>query len=924
MSQKRRHQNMAKDNAPLKPSEDPRGSSTRSNKETVNMFSASSAAVHAVERADVSRGDTNESALDRSTPERAKNLWTIDGEGDGGCRLDVIESMELTVNPVTRIASEYSERMNCTVAVNDDFVSYGLKQGHIRVLHRYSSARALLKGHVGAIACMSFLSNTILAAGGLDGRLFVWRVCATEDEHALEVEMLMSAVFSPGCETSAVMVSPVVLSSDGEDDASPSMVVAVGNAVMVLRVSSVAGDVDIDPLDPAPYGKRLVDFPLQDEPVSISTSLDGALAVGSKRGRVYVCDLKREGDEVVAGKLTPMTIGEEVNGADWVSHSVLMVSTQEGRCKRLYCYSEHDGLCFSDELLLSQESGSPPFIHTSCLLEHNIVCLADTRNKNVYVMMFKGLKSSHPSFSAIAKFSVGQAILSMTTCWNQDTAEEGKGGVELNCVQTDAVQQYYIDLDLFTSEEHLNDVVPVDTSAKSDDHIGEDGNESKEEDDEEETQDVLQLEKLNLEDSCDNMDAGMMSGRLLTPSDIISSAEKGKTSSPKETGTQIKILKRGEKIKPAQKAVEVDNESSDEESDEESAGLQSVPLALLEDSSASSLYTMMVRLIKENSSKQSTMMKNAFKDQRKYVDDQMSKMTKNLDKKITSQVKSEMKAMQSNLNNAIQTAAKESIRTILPKEVMGAVKTSLDKQLSGAVQQGLNKSIQDSFKQSFTKQIVPAFESACQTMFRQIDESLRRELKEHMDVSRNAFEQPMQLAQTLQKTLDSAQVLAENIGTSSHQLTGEVALSSSTSGIRSPKIQDPKEELQSLIRAGQYNDAFSKVLSLQDLSILSWLCSIVDAPSTLSISPPALSQMVLLSLLQQLSADLNHGTTSKLQWIREAAMAINPADQSIKGHIKPVLEQVAHALHTSLPRLAPADASSCKLTLHVVRSQMQA
>ena len=380
-------------------------------------------------------------------------------------------------------------------------------------------------------------------------------------------------------------------------------------------------------------------------------------------------------------------------------------------------------------------------------------------------------------------------------------------------------------------------------------------------------------------------------------------------------------MKRGEKIKP----TEEKQESSDIESDdEEHGGLHSVTLALLEDSSVSSLYTMMVKIINENTTKQNNMIKKAFKDQRKYVDEQMSKMTKSLDKKLTAQMKSEMKSFQSNINSAVQTAAKESIRTILPKEIMGAVKTSLDKQLSGAVQQGLTKSIQESFKHSFTKQIVPAFESACQTMFRQLDDSLTRGIQEHVDGSHKSLEHPVQLANALQKSLDSAQTLVDNLSHSQQPFSGEAAMSSSTSALHSPKHQDPKQELQNLIRMGKFNEAFSKVLSLQDLNLLSWLCSIVDAPSTLAISPPVLSQMVLLSLLQQLSEDLSHGTKTKLQWIREVALAINPGEQSIRAHIKPVLEQVASALHTNLPRLSPADASSCKLTLHVVRSQMQA
>ena len=89
-------------------------------------------------------------------------------------------------------------------------------------------------------------------------------------------------------------------------------------------------------------------------------------------------------------------------------------------------------------------------------------------------------------------------------------------------------------------------------------------------------------------------------------------------------------------------------------------------------------------------------------------------------------------------------------------------------------------------------------------------------------------------------------------------------------------------------------------------------------------TPTPQSQMVLLSLRQQLAHDLSQQTTSKLQWIREAALVINPQDPAISHQVKPVLQGVANSLTTTMQKMSPADASSCKLTIHVVRSQMVA
>lgn len=75
-------------------------------------------------------------------------------------------------------------------------------------------------------------------------------------------------------------------------------------------------------------------------------------------------------------------------------------------------------------------------------------------------------------------------------------------------------------------------------------------------------------------------------------------------------------------------------------------------------------------------------------------------------------------------------------------------------------------------------------------------------------------------------------------------------------------------------------------------------------------------------IVKQLAVDLSQQTTSKLQWIREAAMNITPRDPAIAHQVKPVLQQVAKSLTNNVQNMSPSDASNCKLTIHVVRSQM--
>lgn len=55
----------------------------------------------------------------------------------------------------------------------------------------------------------------------------------------------------------------------------------------------------------------------------------------------------------------------------------------------------------------------------------------------------------------------------------------------------------------------------------------------------------------------------------------------------------------------------------------------------------------------------------------------------------------------------------------------------------------------------------------------------------------------------------------------------------------------------------RYEEAFHRVLSLEDISMVAWLCSQLDPGSLLSQNPPMLNQQILLPLIQQLGVDLS-------------------------------------------------------------------
>lgn len=77
---------------------------------------------------------------------------------------------------------------------------------------------------------------------------------------------------------------------------------------------------------------------------------------------------------------------------------------------------------------------------------------------------------------------------------------------------------------------------------------------------------------------------------------------------------------------------------------------------------------------------------------------------------------------------------------------------------------------------------------------------------------------------------------------------------------------DPQAHLTtllSLVSQGQLNAAFQQALSASDLNLLVKLCERVNPQQVFSQTPCPLQQPVLLSLIQQLSADLTTQTELK-------------------------------------------------------------
>eukprot|EP01098_Paradermamoeba_levis_P005676 TRINITY_DN2387_c0_g1_i1.p1 TRINITY_DN2387_c0_g1~~TRINITY_DN2387_c0_g1_i1.p1 ORF type:complete len:175 (-),score=66.04 TRINITY_DN2387_c0_g1_i1:25-525(-) len=153
-----------------------------------------------------------------------------------------------------------------------------------------------------------------------------------------------------------------------------------------------------------------------------------------------------------------------------------------------------------------------------------------------------------------------------------------------------------------------------------------------------------------------------------------------------------------------------------------------------------------------------------------------------------------------------------------------------------------------------------------------------------------------------------------------------------------PISVDPKVEISKLLQTHKFEEAFNAALSASNLELVTWLCSQLDpstifspAPTSSSSSPsPAISQPVLLSLIQQLGFDLSKETGMKLAWLKEAAIAMDPQDFIIQNHAPNVLSTLLNNLEACLPKFVKAPhhlhgssgnlTKEVKVLMHIVNS----
>ncbi|XP_047938142.1 enhancer of mRNA-decapping protein 4-like [Salvia hispanica] len=372
---------------------------------------------------------------------------------------------QLEVTPITKYGSDPGLVLGRQIAVNKTYICYGLKLGAIRVLNINTALRSLLKGLAQRVTDMAFFAEDVhlLASASVDGRVYVWKITEGSDEEDKP-------------QITGKIVTALQITGEGESlhprvcwhcHKQEVLVVGIGRRVLKIDTTKVGkGE------------KYSAEEPLK---CPIEKLIDGVQLVGSHDGEVTDLSMcqwmtTRLVSASVDGtikiwedrKSSPIAVlrpheGQPVNSVTlWlllIVHSIVKVFMQGPLNRELKIWvsaSEEGWLLPSDaeswnciqtlELRSSEGQLEEGFFNqVAALSQAGLLLLANAKRNAIYaVHMEYGPNPAASCFDYIAEFTVTMPILSFT-----GTSEVGPHGeqiVQVYCVQTQAIQQYALDL----------------------------------------------------------------------------------------------------------------------------------------------------------------------------------------------------------------------------------------------------------------------------------------------------------------------------------------------------------------------------------------------------------------------------------------------------------------------------------------------
>ncbi|XP_053604958.1 enhancer of mRNA-decapping protein 4-like [Plodia interpunctella] len=294
-----------------------------------------------------------------------------------------------------------------------------------------------------------------------------------------------------------------------------------------------------------------------------------------------------------------------------------------------------------------------------------------------------------------------------------------------------------------------------------------------------------------------------------------------------------------------------------------------------------------------------------------------------------------------------ELAAKLSATDQLLRDNIDKLATSktVMERLSTSIATSLSEMVRASFRSALLDNVLPSMEKAHAQIFKQINQAFQNGAKEFASnteaAARAAAERggaaaSAALRAALERHAAALAASSASAGVHTHHLTAQiqeithsvlekelswwrdqartVALQLSRAHTPATPASHPSThdrgmqvaEIQSLMNRGDANGAFQLALSASDLALVVAACRACD-PAIVFAPPCKLKQHVLLSLVQQLAADMTRDTHLKYRYLEEAVMNLDTANPVTREHLPVVIRELQKQL-VSFLNASPAHA----------------
>ncbi|XP_030384242.1 enhancer of mRNA-decapping protein 4 homolog isoform X2 [Scaptodrosophila lebanonensis] len=242
---------------------------------------------------------------------------------------------------------------------------------------------------------------------------------------------------------------------------------------------------------------------------------------------------------------------------------------------------------------------------------------------------------------------------------------------------------------------------------------------------------------------------------------------------------------------------------------------------------------------------------------------------------------------------------------------------------------GVQASLQTAFIESMSSTLIPAYEKSSQNMFKQLHDAFsvgikdfmvqfnaylqhiphsgensedlhnklsifRQQIETHLNKNRSALTDAMLETQREVKSLEIllARQVQETLRAELRKFyeTQNIALRSQAA--TPAPTYDLRDSIKQLLLSGQINRAFHQALLANDLNLVEFTLRNTDPTQAFGPDGCRLEQKVLLSLIQQISADMSNHNELKQSYLSDALLAINMSDLITREHAPKVLSEL--------------------------------